>query len=56
MLAVPTDTPVTFPLASTVATVGVPLLQVPPVMLSLNVIVEPAHTEVGPLILPASAS
>ena len=52
MIVVPGDTPVTTPVVEpTVATDVVPLVQVPPVVASANVIVEPAHTDVGPVML-----
>ena len=44
MSAVPDDTPVTTPVApTTVATLVVPLVHVPPVVPSVSVIVEPAQ-------------
>ena len=36
-----------------VAIPGLPLLHVPPVIMSLNVLVRPIHTEPEPVILPA---
>ena len=44
--SIPVTTPVVLPM---VATDGVPLLHVPPVVRSVSVIVAPAHTAVGPL-------
>ena len=41
MMLVPAETPVTIPLTLTVATDGVALFQVPPVILGVNVVVEP---------------
>ena len=47
---VPADTPVTTPVEElTVATVVVPLLKVPPVILGVKVVVEPTQTLVVPL-------
>ena len=47
MSAVPDDTPVTTPVApTTVATLVVPLVHVPPVVPSVNVIVAPAQNAV----------
>lgn len=51
MVAVPADEPaVTTPLASTLATDGLLLLQVPPEVASLNELVPPAHTLSVPVI------
>ena len=47
---VPAETPVTIPPASMVATPVVPLLQVPPGVISPRLVVEPAHTVVVPVI------
>ena len=45
----PAATPVTMPLVDPiVARVVLPLSHVPPPMASVNVIVEPMHTDVGP--------
>jgi hypothetical protein len=49
IVEVPAETPVTMPPASTVATPVVPLLQVPPAVISLRLVVEPAHTSVVPV-------
>jgi len=44
IIAVPDDTPVTFPVPlPTVATAVLPLAHVPPVVPSVNVVVEPAQ-------------
>ena len=49
----PPDTPETTPPTDvTVADVNVPLVHVPPVIGLLNVIVDPAHTDVNPDIVP----
>jgi hypothetical protein len=51
IIDVPEDTPVTTPVpATTVATAGVALLQVPPAVASLSVVVDPAQTLVVPVI------
>jgi len=53
-LVIPVTTPVD---GSTVATDGVPLLQLPlGVPDLLNTMLDPAHTEVGPVIVPALAT
>ena len=49
MVVVPADTPVTLPTASTVATVVVPLLQIPPEAASANEVTPPIHTEGVPV-------
>lgn len=50
----PADAPVTTPPEVTVALNGVPLLHVPPGSpLDVSIIVEPMHTVVKPLIVPA---
>ena len=46
----PDDTPLTIPVEPTVATDVVPLVQVPPVVVLLSVVVEPAHTLIVPVI------
>ena len=52
----PAATPDTIPVfVPTVATDSVLLLQVPPDTLLLRLMVDPAHTEVAPLIVPAFA-
>ena len=54
MVVLPAATPVTTPvLASIVATAVVPLLQVPPAILLLSIMVVPTHTEEAPLMVPA---
>lgn len=54
MVTLPAATPLTTPVAGlTVAKAALLLLQVPPLTASVNVMVEPAHTDDGPLIAPA---
>jgi hypothetical protein len=54
IVVLPAATPVIIPeVKSTVATAVVLLLQLPPAMLLLNIMVEPLQTEAGPLIVPA---
>jgi hypothetical protein len=53
MTADPADIPLTVPLLLTVATAALLLLHVPPVTASLITIVPPAHTDDGPVIVPA---
>jgi hypothetical protein len=48
--AVPIDTPVTLPEASTVATAVVPLLQLPLVEVSVKAVTAPTHSVVVPVI------
>ncbi len=56
MLLVPADTPVTRPVADpTVATPGVPELQVPPDGAPVNVVVSPSHMSSVPLMPVGSA-
>ena len=56
IVAVPVPTPKTTPFASTMAAAGLLVVQDPPeVPLLIKVIVEPVHTEEGPLIVPALA-
>ena len=50
IVAVPAATPVTTPVALTVAMVTSEELQLPPVVASANVVAEPAHTVVVPVI------
>ena len=50
MIVVPEVTPVTTPEAFIVAVVAPPLLHVPPVVASLNVVVPGAHTVIVPVI------
>ena len=52
MVAVPFATPVTTP-PTTLATPGLLLLHVPPVVLSVKVVVAPTHTESVPNIIAA---
>ena len=49
MVAVPAEIPVTTPLALTLVTDEALLLQVPPYVASVNVIVCPIQTPVGPV-------
>jgi hypothetical protein len=57
MTDVPAETPVTTPVAgSTVATLGVALLQVPSGVASLNVVVDATHTLVVPEIAAGKGS
>ena len=54
MVVFPTATPVTIPVfGSIVATEFVLLLQVPPDISLLRLMVDPMHTEVAPLMVPA---
>ena len=53
---VPAETPVTNPVASTVATDGVALVQVPPVVVPVQVAVEPMHNGVVPVIVWATGA
>jgi hypothetical protein len=53
IMVVPASTPVTTPLALIVATLGVLLLQVPPVTGLVSVVVSPVHKLDDPLITPA---
>ena len=46
----PAATPKTVPPDDTVAVAGVPLVQVPPVVISPSVMLDPVHTVVGPVI------
>ena len=50
IVTVPPDTPVTTPPAETVAIAVDPLLQVPPMVLSVSGMVWPTHTVFGPRI------
>ena len=54
MLTVPAETPVTTPVAETVAIEVDELLQVPPPVASLSVIVAPAQTVESPEITPTA--
>ena len=56
MVAVPADTPVTVPVVPTVATVVAVLLHAPPVVASLNPVVEPAQTVAVPVMVPADGN
>ena len=51
-MAVPAVTPVTTPLASTVAVAGALVLQTPPLVASAIFITAPAHALVPPVIIP----
>ena len=53
IVAVPFATPVTIPVEPTVAIPVLLLLQVPPVVASVNAIVEPWQTDAGPVIAAA---
>jgi hypothetical protein len=53
---VPALTPVTTPVADTVATVGLLLLHVLPVGNAPNVVVDPTHTDAVPVILSGKAN
>src|ERR1700722_13756273 len=48
MVAMPAFVPVTSPVGSSITKPGVPVDQNPPVVASVNVIVLPTHTELGP--------
>ena len=52
---VPAATPVTVPSVPTVAFVGVPLIQAPPGVPSVRLVIRPAHTVGVPVIVPAAA-
>lgn len=58
IVALPAATPVTTPVvAFTVATFVVVLVHVPPLFpLALKLMVDPAHTDEAPLMVPASGS
>ena len=56
MVTVPPETPVTTPVLPTVASKVLLLLQLPPVTVSLKLIVAPLHTVGPPLIVPAYSS
>ena len=57
MMAKPALTPVTTPVALTVARAVLLLLHTPPVAVALfKVMTEPAQTAVGPVMLPVSAN
>ena len=56
MVDVPDATPLTRPLLFTVAAEVLVLLHAPPVVPSLNDVVEPAHTVAVPLIVPATGN
>ena len=56
MVVVPAATPFTEPEALTVAAAVLVLLHTPPVVPSLNDVVEPAHTVAAPLIEPADGN
>ena len=56
MVAVPAATPVTMPVLPTVATVVAVLLHAPPVVASLNPVVDPAQTIAVSVIVPADGS
>ena len=52
-MADPAVIPATTPVALTLAMAALLLLHVPPVVALVNVMVEPAHTVDGPLMMPA---
>jgi len=54
MTELPADTPVTTPPAVIVALAGVALLQVPPAVALLRVVVDPTHTLVVPVMAAGS--
>ena len=56
MVDVPDATPLTSPLLFTVAAAVLVLLHMPPVVPSLNDVVEPTHTVAVPLIVPATGN
>jgi hypothetical protein len=51
MVALPADTPVTTPPLVTVATAVLLLVQLPPVVASARVVVEPVHTVDAPVMV-----
>ena len=55
MVAVPLDTPRTDPVVLTVAMVVAVLLQVPPVAVSVSVMLVPTQTEADPTIVPGES-
>ena len=56
MVTVPVDTPVTTPVEDTVATVGLLLVQAPPVAVSPRDVVPPTHNVDVPVIVPVFGS
>ena len=52
----PVATPVTTPALLTVASAALLLLQVPPVVASVSVMVAPVHTIAGPVMVPADGA
>jgi alpha-D-ribose 1-methylphosphonate 5-triphosphate synthase subunit PhnH len=56
MVAVPAVMPVTLPVEPTVATLVEPELHIPPPEPSVTLIIDPAHTLKGPVIVPASGN
>ena len=57
MVALPADTPVSMPVeASILATEVLLLVQVPPAAASVRVMVDPVHTDPGPVIVPADGN
>jgi len=52
IVAPPPDTPVTIPVAPTVAIAVLPLLQTPPVTDSIKEMAAPAHTDEAPVMVP----
>ena len=55
MVTDPAETPVTIPPAVTVATAVELLVHTPPEVPSISVVVEPAQTDVAPVIVPPEA-
>ena len=55
MVVVPAISPVTIPDVPTVPMAGLVLLQVPPAVISVSDVVEPAHTVGVPVMLPGAA-
>ena len=56
IVAVPVDTPVTRPVASTAALAGVDEVHTPPLTALLNKVVAPTHTVAVPVTVPALGS
>ena len=54
MATVPEVRPVTLPVLLTVAMVALLVVQLPPVVVSVSIMVLPAHTVDGPLIAPTT--
>jgi hypothetical protein len=56
MFATPPATPVTVPVLLTLAVVALDELQTPPETDAVSIVVDPEHTAVAPLIVPAEGS